>query len=48
MLEEEGGEISCALYSEKMEGEEGIYVVELLFIRRQRTISYLGEGNSSR
>ncbi len=48
MLEEEGGEISQALCSMKMEGQEGVYMVELLFLGHEKAILYLGEGNNSR
>ncbi len=40
------GEISQALCSMKMDGQEGVYVVELLFLGRKRAILHLGEGDS--
>jgi hypothetical protein len=48
VLKEERGEISQALCSTKIERQEGVYVVELLFLGRERAILYLGEGNNSR
>jgi hypothetical protein len=47
-VKKEGRDTSSTMYNTEVERQEGVYVIKLLFIGRQRSLSHLGEKDGKR